>query len=329
MFCFESPNRSDQSHTLQLHRWTAWNKHMVCVLKNVTLKSQGMFFFLRFVFWGPAWRLTRFNMRPYSLVEQLDTQKFETLPPPKKKTMQGDMADSAKWNGRLFLHPIYPPNDSGLVMKIPQLKSGSFFGAWCSNMLRICKSCANPAEVVREARGRLGVTNEESPGRIQWWKSRVSLAPKVGCSRWKVWGLMIFVHHRYHSAMCCLHLLCIQIAEPTRFCHALPLQISYFRAPIYRRYYSKCIQIFKSLKCWFQFASTGFSWFPIIPDLCKQKESQATQSAKVCRLFPSFSSFARVPRLPFGKGHCQRWREDKDRNNYNMAKWRKRHDGWN
>ena len=126
-------------------------------------------------------------------------RSLKLCPPPKKKTMQGDMADSAKWNGRLFLHPIYPPNDSGLVMKIPQLKSGSFFGAWCSNMLRICKSCANPAEVVRGARGRLGVTNEESPGRIQWWKSRVSrlypawpLEPKVGCSRWKVWVQLFF-----------------------------------------------------------------------------------------------------------------------------------------
>lgn len=122
-------------------------------------------------------------------------RSLKLCPPPKEE-------NNARRYGRFCKGSapnISPLVDSGLVMKIPQLKSGSFVGAWSSKMLRICKSCANPAEVVWGARGRLGVTNEESPGRIQWWKIWVSrlypawpLEPKVGCSRWKVWVYLFF-----------------------------------------------------------------------------------------------------------------------------------------
>lgn len=129
-------------------------------------------------------------------------------------------------------------------------------------MLRICKCCANPAEVVWGARGKIGSDqsrkSRSNPVREKsGFQVTGSLFWRISCLlrasyhtlalRAKGWllkmeslGLLMIFHH---SAMCCLHLLCIQIAEPTRFCHALPLQISHFRAHIHRRYYSKCIQV--------------------------------------------------------------------------------------
>ena len=44
------------------------------------------------------------------------------------------------------------------------------------------------------------------------------------------------------------------------------------------------------------------------------------------QVVPFIFIFCQGTKAPKGKGHCQRWREDKDRNNYNMEKWRKRHD---
>lgn len=63
---------------------------------------------------------------------------------------------------------------------------------------------------------------------------------------------------------------------------------------------------------------------PLIPDFCKQKKSQATRAAKVCRLFPSFSSFARVPRLRKEKDIAKD--EGKIKIETPVEKWRKRHD---
>lgn len=156
MFYFESPNRSDQSHTLQLHRWTTWNKHM-------TLKSQGMFSFFS-VFWRPAWRLLRFNMRPYSLVEQLDTQKFETLPPPKEENNARRYGRFCKMKWKVVSTPNISPKWLWIGDEDPSTQVRQFFWSlvlqYAQDLQILCKS---------------SWSGSGGPGKIrsdQWRKSR-------------------------------------------------------------------------------------------------------------------------------------------------------------